>query len=260
MSSLSKNLLLGLTVVCIIAVIVFCIQLIIINSGVDRNQPGSASGTPGQSTGDDGDEAPDGENGDGEESGTAPVATPRPPPQGTRHQISISDNNILVIYAREEIFEYEDEGLEWLFHYIAGGTATLEIVFTMIPPAQSGGDHAESFLNRYTGGTDAAFTREEMIQGSTVSGFHASARHGNNTYEVWIHDIVGNDVALAFVIQYENDQQKEALYDVLGTLDILRIGDMVIPPPDHGDAGDGIGIGNVDGTGNDDGGDDGGDD
>jgi len=258
MSSLFKNLLLGLTVVCIITLVVFCVQLIVINSGVARVDPGSVSGGPGQSGSEDGDEPPDGENGDDEGSGAAPVTTPRPPPQGTRYQLIISENNILLVYARDEYFDYEEGDLKWLFTYIAGGRAGLEIVFTMIPPAQGGDVSAESFLNRYSGGTEATFTREEIIHGSTIYGYHAIDRHGTDTFEVWIHDIVGSDIALAFVIRYENEQQRDALYEVLGTLDIIRIGDMITPPADHDLAGDGAGLG-TGGDGTDPNGDDGGD-
>jgi len=259
MGNLSKNLLLGLTVVCIIAVIVFCIQLIVINSGVDRPQPGTISGSPGQN-GDDGDEQPDGDEGNND-SNPGPITTPRPIPQGTRHEIAIADNSRLIVYARAESFDYEAGDLKWLFNYTGGGTAGLEIAFTMLTSAHSADTHTEAFLNRYTGGTGAEFTQEELIHGSTIYGYHASARVENVTYEAWIHNLVDSDIALAFVIKYENDQQKEALYEVLSSLDLFRVGDLVTPPPDHGDAGDGTGIGTgiADGGTDDGGADDGGD-
>jgi len=252
MSSLSKNLLLGLTAACIIAVIVFCIQLIVINSGVDRAQPGTVSGGAGQGEESNGDESPGGEDGDGENGSPAPVTTPRPPPQGTRFELLISDNSRLLVYARDENFEYEEGDLKWLFTYIAGGTASLEIVFTVIPPAQDAAGYTETYLNRISGGTDAEFTREEVIHGSGIYGYHAIARNGGETFEVWIHNFVESDVAIAFIIRYENDQQKEALYEVLSTLDIIRLGDTFLPPPDHGLAGDGTGGvdgGDIDGGG-----------
>ena len=246
MSSLSKNLLLGLTAACIIAVIVFCIQLIVINSGVDRARPGTISTGAGQGDDADGEEPPDGDNGDGEDGIATPVTTPRPPPQGARYELLITDNSRLLVYARDENFEYEEGDLKWLFTYIAGGSASLEISFTMIPPAQGAAEYTEAFLNRYSGAADAQFLREEMIHGSGINGYHASAIHGGETFEVWIHNLVESDIALAFIIRYENDQQKEALYEVLSTLDIIRLGDAFIPPPDHGIDGDGTG--GVDGT------------
>ncbi|MCL2820690.1 MAG: hypothetical protein FWD38_07655 [Oscillospiraceae bacterium] len=248
MSGISKNLLLGFTLVCVIVLIVFCIQLIVINSGVDRNQPGSVSGA-GQG---DADESPDGEEEDGDEVGAIPTPTPRPLPQGTRYELIISDNNRLIIYARDEFFDYEEEGLSWLFRYSAGGNAVLDISFTMFTVAQSAADQAVAFLNRYSGGTEAVYVGEIVIPGSSIYGYHATARHGEENYEVWIHEPADSDIALAFVIRYENDQQKDALYEVLSTLDIVRIGEPVTPPPDHGLDGSGFdGLG-TDGT--DDGG------
>ena len=261
MSNLSKNLLLGLTVICIIAVVVFCIQLIVINSGVDRTQPGSISGGSGQNDGENGDGSTDGEDGDDEGSGAAPVTTPRPSPQGTRYELMIADNSRLIVYARDEYFDFEEGDLKWLFNYIGGGTAGLEIAFTMLTAAQGADAQAEAFLNRYAGSAGAEFTREEVIHDSGVYGYHAFLYSDNENFEVWIHNLVGSDIALAFIIKYENNQQKEALYEVLSTLDILMVGDLVTPPPDHGDAGDGTGIGTgiADGADGGDGGADGGD-
>ena len=39
-------------------------------------------------------------------------------------------------------------------------------------------------------------------------------------YEAWIHLLQDSDLALVFVINYENDQQRDALYDLLSTLDM----------------------------------------
>jgi len=241
MSNITKNLLLGLTLVCVIVLIVFSIQLIVINSGVERANPGSISG--GSQNNGNGDEQPGGENGDGESGETPDEPTTRPPPQGLRHEIMLSDNNRLLIYAREEFFSFEEGDLNWWFNFTGGGTATLEIAFTMITTAQGAAAHAESFLNRYSEGTEATFTGEEAIKGSNIRGHHAIARHGGTTYEVWLHNLDDSDIALAFVINYENDQQKEALYEVLSTMDLIRMGDVVVPPSDFGDAGDGTGIG-----------------
>ena len=234
MSSLSKNLLLGLTMVSVLVVIVFCIQLIVINSGVDRVGTGSISGSQGQDA-DDG----DGDDGDGDDGDiqTTPVITARPIPQGTMHALTVSDNSRLIVYARDELFSFEAGDLNWWFRYNGGGNAALEIAFTMLTAAQATSVQTESFLNRYTGGSEAVFTREETIQGSDLTGFHASARHGDEMFEVWIHDPVDSDIALAFVIRYENDTQKDALYEVLSTLDLVRLGELVTPPPNHGDDG-----------------------
>ena len=216
MSNITKNLLLALTLVCVIALVVFCIQLIIINRGVDPIEPGSVI-SGGSQQGSEG--SGDGEDDPGEANTPAP-ATPRPPPQGTRTSIRINpDTNAqLIIYYREELFNFVVGDLDWWFEYIQG-EATLEIAFTMIT---TGGiiAHTETFLNDYTGGGTAEFTGEESIQGSSLMGYHASARTGTGTYEVWIHNLEGSDLALAFVIYYENEQQRDALYQILSSMDM----------------------------------------
>ena len=228
MSNITKNLLLALTLVCVIALIVFCIQLLIINRGVEPITPGaSVSGGP-QS----GDEDPDSEengedtpsnlNGDGDagENGYLDPAqeTTRQPPVGTRNEIQVTSDSTLVIYAREELFDFERGETDWFFIYTGEGVATLEIRFTLITGGI--GAHAESFLNTYSGGDNAVFNGEEAIRGSSMLGYNVSIRYGGEMYEAWIHELIGQDIALAFVINYTTDEQKDALYDMLSTIDI----------------------------------------
>jgi len=214
MSNISKNLLLALAAVCAIAVIVFCIQLIVINRGVDPNEAGLASGSVS------GEENPDDE--DDPENIVTPSPTARPLPQGIRRTLLVTPSSRLVIYAREELFEFIEGSLDWWFIYTAGGVATLEITYTLIG-TQGIEAHALSFLNNYSGGTEAVFNGEEMIQGSGLSGYHVTARHGGEVYEAWIHNLAGSDLALAFVINYQNDDQRDELYLVLSSLDIVGL-------------------------------------
>jgi len=159
------------------------------------------------------------EDADGEEdTGNANIpSTPRPPPQGLRRQIRVSQSNLLILYARDELFDFEERDFDWWFLYTGGGLATLEIKHTMIGP-QGIETHAVSFLNQYAGGTEAVYNGEDSIGGSDLRGHHVTTRHGNENYEAWIHILLDSDLALAFVICYENDQQKDALYEVLSTL------------------------------------------
>jgi len=240
MSGITKNLLLILTFVCAIALVVFCIQLIVINRGIDPLDPGSGiTGGPGQ-----GDEAEpgegDGENGEGDQSDPSPTPPPqRPIPQGTRHHLRVSAESNLVIYAREELFDFEEGEIDWWFKFTGGGTATLEISHLMLV-AQSIETIAETFLNNYTGSDESSFGGEEFIQGSTIHGYHVHAHQGVGRYEAWIHRLIGTDIALVFVIYYENDQQRDALYEILSTMDFANIGDYVPapPPPPPGDPDD----------------------
>ena len=223
MNNISKNLLLALSLVCVIALIVFCIQLIVLNRGVEPIEPGSvvSGGSQPGNEPDNDEEPPDDEEGDGNEPEVVPV-TPRPPPQGTRREIPVTENSRLVIYSSDDVFEFEERDFDWWFRY-TGGSAALEISYTAIGPQGVVVD-AETFLNPYTGGTDSVFHGDVSIHGSLIRGYHVTAQSGSDTYEAWIHLLIDSDLALVFVINYENDQQRDALYDVLSSMDIESLG------------------------------------
>jgi len=220
MSNISKNLLLALSLVCVIALIVFCIQLIVLNRGVEPKEQGSVVAGGSQQDGDE-------QNGDDEPSGDASAddddripdiqQTPPPPPQGTRRSIMVSENSNLIIYAREELFDYEVGDIDWWFTYKGEGNASLGISFLFIT-FQGMAAHAEQFLNSYAGGEEASFTGEESIRGSQLRGYHVSTQRGGETFEAWLYPLIGSDDSLVFVINYSNDQQRDALYEVLSSL------------------------------------------
>jgi len=233
MSAISKNLILALTLVCAVVLIVFCIQLIVINSGVDPmdSRPAITGGSGQEGEGD------SEENGSDEEGVGIAQVTPRPDPQGTRRELRVTAESNLVIYTRDEIFDFEESDMSWWFLYSGGGIGTLEITHISISP-QGVAATAEAFLNNYTGGTEADFNGDESIKGSPLRGYHVSARLGGEVYEAWIHMLLGSDLALVFVINYENDQQRDALYEVLSTLDFILVGDSNYINPETGSQSD----------------------
>jgi len=231
MSNITKNLILALTLVCIIALIVFCVQLIVLNRGVEPREPGAVVSGDSQADDEDTDQDADGDQqqndiDDGNIDGTGGIdlvpEPPRMPPQGLRYEFLVTDSNRLVVYAQEELFDFEEGDLDWWFLYIGegGGIATLEIAYTLIT-SQGVAAHAETFLNRYSGNTTSEFSGEQSIQGSELRGYHVSTQSGGEVYEAWIHTLDDNDLALVFVINYQNDIQRDALYEVLSTLSMI---------------------------------------
>ena len=238
MSNITKNLLLILTLVCVIALVVFCIQLIVINRGVDPVTPGTtvSGGTQGDEGADSDEDGEGTANEDGLPGGdgfTDPAL--RPPPIGRQGQIQVTSDSALSLYVIDELFDFQQGDLDWSFYYTGGGNAALDISFRLIT-TEGVAAHAEDFLNTYSGGNNAEFGGEELIRGSSLMGYHVSARHGTETFEAWIHMLEGSDLALVFVITYENDQQRNALYNMLSTLDIGPPDPNLIlvptPPPD----------------------------
>jgi len=224
MNNITKNLLLALTLVCVLVLVVFCIQLIVLNRGVDPRDPGATISGGNEQNGADADnEDEDADDGDEDEDTGPDLNTPRPPPQGRRHSLLVTGNSRLIIHAREDLFEYEERDYDWWFYYIGGGAA-LEVTFTSVS-AQGISAHAVAVLNTYTGGTDADFSGEEIISGSEIKGYHVSARQDNVMYEAWIHTLIDSDLSLLFVIYYENDTQRDALYEVLSTMHLTGADD-----------------------------------
>jgi len=242
MNNLLKNSLLALTLVCVVALIVFCIQLIIINRDVDRVTPGTVITTPDE----DGENIENGEemNDDDTQNNEAAITFPGVAPQhmGERHEILITPNSHLVLYAHDDQFVFEDGELDWAFRYIDanlgnigdytnddtdnfafGRTAALEITFKFIT-VQGIETHAVDFLNQYSGSQASVFNGMTSIMGTRLMGYHVTTSHLGRTYEAWIHTLLDSDVSLVFVLNYENDMQREALYQVLRTADIVAIG------------------------------------
>ena len=105
MRNVSKNLFMALTVVCAVALVVFLIQLIVINRDVESISPDSvvSGGPSGEESDPDSEDGPD-DPADAEDFNQE-LQTPRPPPQGTQRLINVSDTSTLVIYVDEDKFE-----------------------------------------------------------------------------------------------------------------------------------------------------------
>jgi len=228
MNNIIKNVILAFTLVCVIVLIVFCIQLLVINRGVEPKEAGST--ISGDSQQEDEEPEEDEENVDGDDADSniggfvdPGQEAPRPPPQGIRRELLVAVNKWLVIYAREELFDFQQGEIDWLFKYTGegGAGAELEISFTFVTGQGGVGEHAQTFLNNYSGGSQSEYSGEEVIHGSSLRGYHVSAQVGTTTYEAWIHALEGSDLALVLVINYTNDRQRDALYEVLSTLDMI---------------------------------------
>jgi len=226
MSNITKNLLLALSLVCAIALIVFCIQLIVLNRGVEPREPG-ATISGGAKQGDeepDTDTQPDGEdsdNGDNNNGDNDQMQnTSRPPPQGERNELIIPGDLKLIVYAREELFEYTKNDFNWRFEYIRDGEAALEICLILVT-LQGVASDAETFLMNYAEGATPESENEKSFEGLPLEGYFVTAQRGGVTYEALVHPLPDGEFALVFVIDYQNDQQKEALYEVLSSIDLL---------------------------------------
>jgi len=215
MANISKKLFLALSLACVIAIVVFLIQLIVINSGVEPRQPNaniSGENPPNRDN-----ENPGSTENPGNNESPSPSPTTRPPPQGQRNEVIVDAEKILVLYTRPELFTQIRNDFDWLFQYTGGGIAGLELSFAFISPQNVMAD-AEAFLNRKTSGTGADYKGDLLILDTQIRGYHVTAIEGGVTYEAWLHQMQGSDLALVFYIYYSNIEQRDALYEVLNTI------------------------------------------
>jgi len=236
MSKISKNLLLALTLVCVIVLIIFCVELIVLNRNVDPAERGSTASEKPSAEEEDPDGDPTGEEQSGDTDGTGESGasgengtngsgddaqrSPRPTPVGKRYELPMPHNMKLELYAKDELFDYIENDLDWWFVYSGGGIASLEISFTVTSPHGIAAD-AETYLNNYTEGDNSTGGGEEQIKGSPLRGYYVSAERDGEMYEAWLHSLPASEFAIVFVISYRDDQQKNALYEVLDSLDIM---------------------------------------
>jgi len=244
MNGLMKNLLLALTLVCVIALIVFCIQLIVFNRDVEPVPPGAGVvrdfGQNEEEVNGDIDDG-DADDGDGVSIGNAPVDNWQPIRIGERYEFLVTPNRQIVAYADETMFEFEESDSYWVFNYIFGGTAVtdeteesdemmplirraaLEITF-VLPTVHGIETLSVEFLNGHTGSVASAFNGEMTIPGTRLTGYNVTTHHLGRSYEAWIHNLIDSDVSLVFIVSYENDTQRHALYQLLGSIDIVAVG------------------------------------
>ena len=228
MSKTIKNVLLGFTLLCVIILIIFTVELIVINrnsdSGGERMLASDANTPAGTAIGTDETdkttELPTKSNSASNQNENIPKASDTQS-AGKRYELLYSITESLVLYASEELFKYEDvNGLVKVLTYTDGGDASLRISFESMPLGIE--KCAESLLDNYLGGNESHVGDSGQILHSSLSGIPVSGVNDGETYEAWVNGITDNDIGMAFIIRYRSDEQKNALYTVLDTLALVQ--------------------------------------
>jgi len=236
LSKIVKNLILAFTVLCGVFLIVFSIELVLLNGdagdeGAGQPPPaeapdGSADSAPGPGTdGSEPGEATDpggdaGANGDDGQQGGA-----RPAPTGMRHEIPVAIDMTLVVYADRELFDqvfFESEDILRAFTYQGGGYAALRIDAQLMQDGVE--EFAKDYLYNDFGVEASVVGREDYIGLSELRGVTITGAEDGTYYEAWVYGFTDPGLegqGLTFVISYENSAQKNALYDILDTLEIV---------------------------------------
>ena len=227
MSKTAKNSLLIITLVCVIALIVFSLQLILLNRNRDESDDEGASISSGDSfTSEDVPEQsspPTDDNGSIADNGDNLPIEPPATTKGTQYNMQVADNMSLVWYIDDEMFESMETNSGVIFTYLDEGNASIEICLTYIPYGADAS--AETFLEGYLGDNESNIGGYGPIRQSPLSGVFVSGVNDGETFEAWIYTIEDDegDMGIAFVIRYRNDEQKNALHDVLNTIDITEL-------------------------------------
>jgi hypothetical protein len=222
-----KNLLLAFTLVCIIVLIVFSIELIVVNrkTGDNKTNGPSVSGNASDGTEKPTDKPP--ADGGSTATGNNPNQStgPSTPPTGKPYTMRISSRDMIALHAEEELFEYAQMSDRYVFTYTDGETAMLEVRPIHIPLGAA--KRAETILDSYLGGNEPQLGGAGPIKDSSLSGEYVSGVKDGETSEAWIYTMQDDpdndfiDMGVAFIISYSNNEQKNALYDVLDTLTLI---------------------------------------
>ena len=235
MNKTMKNVISGFTLVCILVLLIFVIALIAVNrngrntdSGgpATTNSPPSgntnttrppASGSPSNTPGASSKPSPNTEK---------PKETPKAP-TGKKYETLISvapQEQWLVFYADEELFEHEELHDAEILRYKGDGAAALEII-PALSILQGVEKTAAKYLDGYLDGKESFPGGLGPVKNSSLYGAYVSGVNGKTTYEAWICSVLENDkdLGIAFVIYYNNKEQKDALYAILDTLEIRKV-------------------------------------
>ena len=220
MSKTIKNVLLGFTLVCVIMLVIFIVELFVVN----RNTPDRRENEPALSSnnqtgaGKDADTLSDvPTDSDLEPENKENLSTESPvQPTGTLCKLAYSLAETLTLYYDEEIFEHDSQQeMADTFTYIDGGEASLQVLFKSLPLGAE--RSAASILNAYLDGNESNVGGEGPIRRSSLSGIYVSGVNNGVTYEAWVHTI-SKDIGMAFIIKYTDNEQRNDLYAILDTL------------------------------------------
>ena len=227
MNKTLKILIMFFTVVCFAMLVVFCVELVLQNRGVERGviqAPGNIDDLNDDLQGyneNDDDEPPDDD----------PPEDEAPEPLLEWHEILMpSGEFVLGMYVDINSFEHDDseEVVDWFIYLGEGATAFLGIHMVLIP--EDSDNYAIDFMeNRFEvqGVPYEMYYYDERyrsisISDSELSGVYAIAIDEDVTFKTWILAIPYTDnLGVAITIRYQDDTQRLALEAILNTMELL---------------------------------------
>ena len=235
MNKMLKNAIAIFAAICAIVLIIFCIELYVLN-----REPDDGGGTGSSLSGDAGNGDEKGKDGANDTSETQPAngmarpgddndgqasqppATPTSPPTGKQHTRLVSESEQLVFYVDEDIFDYTELNDGYLYEYTGGGEATLEISFAFIKYGPE--ELAEGFLDGFVGAGGTTVEGTGQIGLSSLRGVHATGEKDGENYEAWIYSFAeGDELGVSFTLHYKSVEQKNALYAMFDHMSLVPV-------------------------------------
>jgi hypothetical protein len=237
MTKTLKNVIMVFTILCAIFLAFFTIELLLLNREGAEEGTGPASSVAQEENGDNGSGAdPEGQDpaengaasGAGDENGDSGSQTQEDPPaesERTRFELPMIEEGLtLILYADTAIFEHTEQQDADVFTYLGDGTASLYISFDFITRPGGLRGLASRFLLGYLDNGEPTVTGDGQIGDSQIRGMRVIGEKNGETYEAWIHSITGSTedgLAIVFVLNYENDLQRDELFAILDTMEMV---------------------------------------
>jgi len=231
MNKTIKKIIVIFTALCALFLIVFTIELILLNrdSGGGEAEPSLSGSTPSEDGATSAGSGSSGENpsGTADSNGEPPPSDgPPPAPRGDRHERLMPNDMDLVFYVDTALFEHtatETEDIIDVFSLRGEGPAGLEIRFVFMPQGVSA--YAGSFLEVDFDAAESTVHGEEPIRRSALRGVSVSGTKNGTTYEAWIYMFSDPDLSnlgVAFITNFQNETQRNAIYAILDSLDMAQ--------------------------------------
>jgi hypothetical protein len=240
MSKVTKNVVMVFTLVCVVVLVIFCVELFLLNrDNGDRRPDATISNNETEAPSPDGDlQIADDPSQDLvpdeiEPETDPPEDTEEPdsavtPPENARPHVFLLSADVaeLVFYIDTTVFETENLGESWLFSYLHGEDAWLEIGFVFVHPEDGARELAQNFLHNYLEGDYSTFEGERTIGNSSVRGVFVTGENEGETFEAWLRDLAdlgAGSLALVVVVRHSTEEERDALYRVLDTMSIRML-------------------------------------
>jgi len=199
-----KKIIIVAAILCVLLLAVFVVNLILSNSGGGEViDPPTVTDTEQQ-------EHPDPQE--------------RTEPSLREYELPLVLGMALAFTADESLFTFDPFDTGYRLIYMFDEDIALEISFLEMDRSASA--IAPGFLDDYFNFTGGEFVIDGLRQvgnASPIMGSYVSASRDGETYEAWIVDPRLDDFGFAIVINYRTEAQRDMLYSILDTMEIVEM-------------------------------------